>query len=125
MLPVADKRNGRLAKITPRSPRAASAGWAKPWSAVPTRNGIAFVRVGFAALSLPYKGGYLCFPDQLGNQGIVSRGGGAWRAGGADCCGTTCSRGCGGGAIRSVTLTGFGASVGCGVLEKRERSGGG
>ena len=36
----------------------------------------------------------------------------------------TCSTG-GGGAIRSATLTGFGVSVGGGVVEKKECSGGG
>ena len=64
-------------------------------------------------------------PDQLGNQGITSRGGGAGRVSSGVGCGVTCSTGCGGGAIRSATLTGFGVRVGGGVFEKKECSGGG
>lgn len=62
---------------------------------------------------------------QLGNQGITSRGGWAGRAGGGAGGATTCSSGCGGGAIRRAALTGLGVSVGGGLFEKKEFSDGG
>jgi len=64
-------------------------------------------------------------PDQLGNQGTASRGGGARRAGAGAGCGMTCSTGGGGGATRSATLTGLGVRVGGGLSEKKECSDGG
>jgi hypothetical protein len=64
---------------------------------------------------------------QLGNQGILSRGGGGGRAnGGAGCAnGATWTNGCGGGATRSKTFIGFGFKVGGGSFEKRECFAGG
>ncbi len=56
---------------------------------------------------------------------MTSRGGGAGRVNSGTGCGVTCSTGCGGGAIRSATLIGFGVRVGGGVFEKKECSGGG
>ncbi len=66
---------------------------------------------------------------QLGNQGIVSRGGGGpgCASVGVGCAkgGATWTNGCGGGATRSRTFTGFGFRVGRGLFEKKEWFSGG